>query len=75
MHGSTQPLLFVKTSRKSIVANQSKWKYGAVRKSAKSMRHEISVDTDLDIRDDQLFENNFGFHFFENPVSIEHSLK
>ena len=55
---------FRKTSRKWIVANQSKWKYVAVRRSAKSMRHEISVDTDLGIRDGQLFENNFSFHFF-----------
>ena len=28
------------------------------------MRHEISVDTDLDIKDGQGFENNFIFYFF-----------
>ena len=28
------------------------------------MRHEISVDTDLDIRDDQLFEKWFLFLSF-----------
>ena len=40
------------------------------------MWHEISVDTDLDIRDDQLFEKQFKFSFFfENLVSIEYSLK
>ena len=38
------------------------------------MRHEISVDTDLDIRDGQLFKNII-FIFFENLVSVEHLLK
>ena len=28
------------------------------------MRHEISVETDLDIRDDQLFEKLFSFFVF-----------
>ena len=44
-------------------------------KSAKSTRHEISVDTDLDIRDGQLIEKHFSFYFFENLVCIEYTFK
>ena len=60
MLGSSQPLVFREhVQANEIVANQSKWKYGAERKSAKYKRHEISVDTDSNIRDDQLFEKSF----------------
>ena len=73
--GSSQPLVFRKHFTQEIVANQSKWKYDAVRRSAKSTRHEISVDTDLNIRDGQLLQTLFYLLIFENLVSIEYSLK
>ena len=37
------------------------------------MRHEVSVDTDLDIRDGQLLE--IFFFFLKTLVPIEYSLK